>query len=367
MSLLDRIERAGNALPDPATLFVLGAFLVMALSHVAVLADWEVTKTVSEGGQLVEVPVRAKSLLTADGAYWAISSLVDNFKNFPPLAIVLVGMLGIGLADRTGFISALLKATLLAVPPAWLTPTVFLVGVLSSMALDAGYVVLPPIAATLYAAVGRSPLVGIAAVFAGVAAGFSANLAVTSLDTILAGFSEAGARILDADYVVSATANYWFMVASTVLLTGVGWAVTAWQVEPRFQDKPAEEGGPVQEVDATEHTLDPVERRGLRFGAAAAGIALALAALATWIPGGPLHGMDGRFPRWVAAIVPLIFLCLPLAGPGLWVPHTRSLKNDRDVASMLGEVMSGHGSVHRAGLLRGPVRGLLPLLRARAR
>jgi aminobenzoyl-glutamate transport protein len=120
-------------------------------------------------------------------------------------------MLGIGLADRTGFIGALLKATLLAVPPALLTPTVFLVGVVSSVALDAGYVVLPPLAAALYLAAGRSPLVGLAAVFAGVSAGFGANLMITSLDIILAGFSSAGAQILDSDYAVDVRANLWFM------------------------------------------------------------------------------------------------------------------------------------------------------------
>ena len=225
-SWLDRIERIGNALPDPTTLFLIGALGVMALSQIAVSCEWEAHKTVTQevretvpgpdGQPLVDpgtgepltrtvldpvsgapqrervtVPVRARSLLDADGVYWSVSSLVDNFKNFPPLAIVLVGMLGIGLADRTGFIGALLKAALVAVPPRWLTPAVFAIGVISSVALDAGYVVLPPIAAALFHAVGRSPLVGLAAVFAGVSAGFSANLMITGLDTILAGFSEA--------------------------------------------------------------------------------------------------------------------------------------------------------------------------------
>ncbi len=284
-TLLDAIERLGNALPDPATLFLLGALAVMVLSEAAVRLDWQVEKSVSRPvreavtgpdgtalrdpvsgepvtvGRLdpatgtalhesVSVAVRARSLLSSDGLYWAVSSLVDNFKNFPPLAIVLVGMLGIGLADRSGFIGALLQATLLRVPPRWLTPAVFLVGVVSSIALDAGYVVLPPVAAALYHAVGRSPLVGLAAVFAGVSAGFSANLVVTSLDTILAGFSEAGARILDPDYPVAATANLYFMIASTLLLTGVGWAVTAWLVEPRLARKPPEQGGPARDASA---------------------------------------------------------------------------------------------------------------------
>ncbi len=342
MSLLDRIERAGNALPDPATLFLGGAILVMAFSHIAVAADWEVTKSVTRDGQQVVETVRAQSLLTADGAYWALESLVTNFKDFPPLAIVLVGMLGIGLADKTGFIAALLKAMLLAVPSRALTPTVFFVGVLSSMGLDAGYVVLPPLAAALYAAVGRSPLAGLAAVFAGVSAGFSANLAVTSLDAILAGFSEAGAHIIDENYAVAATANLWFMMVSTFVLTGVGWAVTALWVEPRLATKPAEEGGPVAATSASDQALTSNEKRGLRAGGIATLAMLAIYFAATWIPGAPLHGDDGRFPRWVAAIIPLIFLGFLV--PGLVYGFTTGrLKNDRDVATVMGETMAGMG------------------------
>jgi len=374
---LDRLERLGNALPDPATLFLLGALAVMALSEVAVRLGWEVERTLArevrepvrgpDGApvldpasgealtvvaldpatgeprrETVRVAVAPRSLLSGDGAYWAISSLVENFKNFPPLAIVLVGMLGIGLADRTGFIAAALKATLLRVPGPALTPAVFFVGVCSSVALDAGYVVLPPVAAALYHAVGRSPLVGLAAVFAGVSAGFGANLVVTSLDTILAGFSEAGARIVDPDYPVAATANLTFMIASTFWLTAVGWAVTAFFVEPRLRARPPEEGGPAREAPAGAATLEPAERRGLAVGAATAGVTLALFAAATWIPGAPLHGMAERFPRWVAAIVPLLFLGFFVPGLAYGVAAGR-LRNDRDVARLLGETMAAMG------------------------
>ena len=377
MSLLDRIERFGNRLPDPTTLFLGGALLVMLVSQLAVVLEWEVEKTVAQEKrvavsgpdgepvvdpvsgetltvaaldpatgaplrELVRVPVRARGLLDSDGVYYAISSLVDNFKNFPPLAIVLVGMLGIGLADRTGFIGALLKAVLLAVPPAWLTPTVFLVGVVSSIALDAGYVVLPPVAAALFAAVGRSPLVGLGAVFAGVSAGFGANLTLTSLDTILAGFSEAGARLLDPEYAVAATANLHFMIASTLLLTAIGWLVTSRWVEPRYASKATDEGGPATASDADTAELSAEERRGLRFGVVAAVLTLAAFTLATWIPGAPLSGMAGRFPRWVAAIVPLIFIGFLVPGLAYGFAAGR-LRGDKDVAAVLGETMAGMG------------------------
>ncbi|MFP6897825.1 MAG: AbgT family transporter [Roseibacillus sp.] len=243
---LDRIERLGNRLPHPMTLFIAGAILVLVLSQIADSANWSVDKTVmapnAEGVEVkTVVPVTAKGLLAGDGAYWALDYLVKNFTGFAPLGVVLVGMLGIGVAERSGAIGAMLKVGMLITPQALLTPAMIFLGVMSSMALDAGYVVLPPIAAALYKSVGRSPLVGIAAVFVGVSAGFSANLSITGLDPLLAGFTSEGAQILNPDYEVAATANWWFMILSTVVLTFVGWAVTSWFVEPRaiqVEDRP---------------------------------------------------------------------------------------------------------------------------------
>jgi aminobenzoyl-glutamate transport protein len=377
--LLDLIERIGNALPHPATLFLLGALGVMALSQLAVVLDWEVEKTVTRelrapvldaaGAPIVDaatgepvtrvvldpatgaparetlrVAVRPVGLLSADGLFWSVKSMVDNFKNFPPLAIVLVGMLGIGLAERAGLIGALLKASLQRVPPALLTPALLFVGINSSLALDAGYVVLPPIAAALYHAVGRSPLVGLAAVFAGVAGGFSANLFLSGLDPLLAGFTESGARILDASYRVAPTCNWWFLIASTFLLTAVGWAVTALFVEPRLAGRPAHAGGPPEpaSVAGDPAPLDADERRGLGFGLAALAATVGVVLLATLWPGAPFAGSDGRFPRWIAAIVPLLFLAFFI--PGLvYGIGARRLRSDGDVAELLGQTMSAMG------------------------
>jgi aminobenzoyl-glutamate transport protein len=367
---LDRIERAGNALPDPATLFAIGALLVVLGAELAVRLDWAVEKTVNtpvtevvlaaDGAPVVDpvsgaalriavvdetgaaalrretAEVKARSLLTADGIYWMLRHLVKNFTDFPPLGVVLVGMLGIGVAERSGFIGALLKAVLLAVPSSWLTPTIFFVGVMSSMGLDAGYVVLPPVAAALFAAVGRSPLAGLAAVFAGVSAGFSANLFITSLDPLLAEFTTASARLLDPSYAVAATANWWFMIASTVLLTGIGWAVTALWVEPRLELPTAEPG-----VEASPELL-PVERRGLLWAGLVAGIAFLVLLALILVPDAPFHGAEGKFPRWVRVIVPLLFLGFLL--PGLVYGKTvGSIESDKDAARMMGETMAGMG------------------------
>ncbi len=377
--LLDRIEALGNALPDPATLFVLGALLVMGLSQLAVTLDWRVERSVSQevripirGGdgapivdpasgevlttvlldpvtgqprrELTLREVRSVSLLSADGLYWALRSMVTSFVNFPPLGVVLVGMLGIGLAERTGWIGALLTAVMLAVPGWLLTPTMVFVGVMSSMGLDAGYVVLPPVAAALYQAVGRSPLVGLAAVFSGVSAGFGANLLVTSLDPLLAGLSSEGAQLLDPGYRVAATANLWFMIASTVLLTGVGWAVTAYWVEPRFDRKSVDQGGPAPRSSAlrASHTLSRSELRGLRHALVSIVAGVAILGAARFIPGAPLDGLDGPFPRWVSAIVPLIFLGFLVPGLTYGI-STGAVRSDKDVARMMSETMAGMG------------------------
>ncbi len=343
--LLGRIERAGNALPDPASLFVIGALAVMALSELAVRADWSIEKSVTRDGARLTETVEPRSLLSADGLFWALDHMVENFIEFPPLGVVLVGMLGIGVAERSGFIAALLKTLMLAVPSSLLTPTLVFVGVLSSLGLDAGYVVLPPVAAALYQAAGRSPLVGLGAVFAGVSAGFSANLVVTSLDPLLAEFSTASARLVDPDYQVAATANLWFMIVSTFLLTGVGWAVTSIWVEPRYAGASPAEGGPSSaDSDALEQErLTPVERQGLRVAIAALGATFALFALAIWIPGAPLHAPAGSAPRWIPVIVPLLFIGFLVPGLAYGL-RTGSIANDRDVARMMGETMSGMGS-----------------------
>ena len=212
MKLLSIIEKTGNKLPDPSVLFVFGTVLVFILSMIISGSEYSVVDP--NGNKIV-----AKNLLSSNGIWWFLSTMVENFVLFPPLGIVLVGMLGIGLAEKTGFLPALLNFAVSNIHKRLLTPLTILLGILSSVALDAGYVVLIPIAATLYISVGRSPLLGIAAAFAGVSAGFSANIFITALDPLLAGFTQLGAQIIDPNYVVAVTGNWWFMIVSTMLLT----------------------------------------------------------------------------------------------------------------------------------------------------
>lgn len=205
-------------------------------------------------------------------------------------------MLGIGVAERTGMIGAMLKAFMKVVPKSLLTPTMVFLGIMSSMGLDAGYVVLPPLAAALYKSVGRSPLAGIAAVFAGVSAGFNANLFVTGLDPMLANLSQIGANVLDPTYSVAATCNWYFMVASTFVVTLMGWGVSAWFVERRLSRKSAEDGGPtpIDESDLESQKLTAQESKALTWAAATMGLLLLAFAATVFIPGMPMH--DRKIP-----------------------------------------------------------------------
>ncbi|MED5374229.1 MAG: AbgT family transporter [Myxococcota bacterium] len=398
---LDLIEKVGNKLPDPITLFAGGALFVLVLSHVGERAGWEVDKPVgqpkmeqvldsgtgepvqaiqteiagrkvvlvtdengipvakpvtqpvlSDQGQLQLVkgsePVRARSLLTREGFKWVLDNLVDNFTHFHPLGVVLVAMLGIGVAEKTKLIDALLKAMALITPSKLLNPAMVFIGVMSSMAADAGYVVLPPIAALLYKSVGRSPLVGIAAVFAGVAAGFSANLVVTSLDPLLSGLTQVGANIVDPTYEVLPTANYAFMVVSTFLLTFVGWFVTSRFVEPRFAGKPASEGGPseVTEEERAAAVLTDTDKSGMVHAGIWGGVTFLAAAALIFIPGAPLYAYEGEGPRWGHAIVPILFFVFLACGlgfglkTGTLLSQTGAKRKDTALAKMMGATMA---------------------------
>ncbi|MEM8834979.1 MAG: AbgT family transporter [Planctomycetota bacterium] len=396
---LEVIERVGNALPDPVFLFVIGAVLVMVLSHLAVVMNVEVQpKTAIEvvdaatgetslalipkqieavdadtgevllddaGNPVMQdaPPERATSLLTRDGFYWAIRTMTDNFINFAPLGVVLVGMLGIGVAEKTGLLAAVLKLFMLVVPKFALTPTLVFLGIMSSLGSDAGYIVLPPLAAALYKSIGRSPLVGIAAVFAGVAAGFNANLLVTSLDPLLANLSTIGANVIDPDYVVAPTSNWMFMIASTFIITMTGWAITSLVVERRYKRKPADEGGPApmspEELDS--QRLRPEEIRAVMIAGAVALIVVAITLALILIPNAPLHGpgfaepptgngtrglVPGKtnnltdfFDRWVESIVPLLFLGFVIPGLAYGVVM-KNVRNTKDAAKMMIDSMA---------------------------
>lgn len=344
--LLNAIERIGNALPDPASLFLIGVIVVFAFSWLATSLGWESVLLNAQGEQVLDA--KPTNLVSADGFRWIIENLITIFVEFRPLGLVLVAAIGIAVAEKSGLIAAALKTILFVVPRSLITPATFFAGVMSSMAVDAGYIVLPPLAAAIYKAIGRSPLVGLAAVFGGVAAGFNANLLVTGLDPLLAGLTEEASRILDPEYNVNPACNWYFMIASTFLITLVGWGVSAWIVEPRLKNKSPEEGGPGGEGESMDLHLSSEEKRGLAWGGVATVLTLGAIIANVLIPGGFLHdpvgsigpGPDQRpFATWIGAIVPLLLLLFLFPGLAYGIA-VGTIKNDRDVIKMMSEYMA---------------------------
>lgn len=307
--MLATVERVGNALPDPAVLFIGLLFIVWILSWLLSYVSFSVEDPRS-GEALVINNLLAPSAMTE-----FLSVLVTNFVHFHPLGVVLVAMLGIGVAEHTGFINSAIRSLLNATKEWLLTPMVILVGIVSHSAVDAGYVLVIPLGGVIFYAAGRHPLAGIAAAFAGVSGGFSANFVPSSLDPLLQGLSQEGARILDPDIVLNPLNNYFFTTASSLLIIGFGWYLTEKVVEPRLQGVTVD--GDLEELPQM-HDLDANEKKGLRAAVIAMVLGLVLL-FVTAIPGGSAwRDADGGLTTGAApmmrSIVALIFLLFLIPG-----------------------------------------------------
>ncbi len=326
---LDYIERTGNALPDPVTLFFIFIAIVMIASWIAHTADVSVVHPGTD-----EV-IAADNLFSAENIRRLLTEMPETFAAFPPLGLVLVVMLGIGVADKTGLISAALKAFVSSVPDVLLTAALVFAGIMSSLAVDAGYVVVIPLGAVLFYGVGRHPLAGLAAAFAGVSAGFSANLSLTSLDPLLASFTEPAAHLIDPNYAVPVTANWWLMIALTPIFVVVGTYVTERIVEPYLGSYTPPEN---LEVD-TPDELSDTERHGLRWAGVTTLLTLAGIALLALPEGAPLSEFDALIGSIVALMVFAFFL------PGLVYGRiVGKIESDKDVANMMAETMADMGA-----------------------
>lgn len=335
---LNGVERVGNALPDPTTLFALMTVLVVLVSGFVALFDIEAVHP--KTGE----PVRVVSLMTIEGLHRMMTGLVTNFTSFAPLGTVLVALIGIGVAEVSGFIGALMRLLVLNAPRVLLTPIVVFCGVLSNAASEVGYVLLVPLAGLIFLASGRHPVIGVAAAFAGVSGGYSANLVLGTIDPLLAGLTQEAARIVDPSYVVSPMANYYFMFVSTFLITGLGWWVTEKIVAPRFTEAYSGERGEQDEVKP----LSAAERKGLKYAAI---VTVALTALVLWglVPEGGflrkigLTGQDSVLQSpFLTGIVAFIFV----AGVALGIAYgigAGTVKSDRDVIRGMSQQMSTLG------------------------
>ncbi|MBR7797489.1 AbgT family transporter [Agaribacter marinus] len=332
---LDGIEVVGNKLPHPVTLFAILALIVLLLS--AALSPLGISvEHPGEEGKMVEI----KNLLNAEGIQYIFTSMTDNFIGFAPLGVVLVTMLGIGIAERSGLISALLRGFVLSVPNRFITLGLVFAGIMSSVASDAGYVVLPPLGALLFAAIGRHPLAGLAAAFAGVSGGFSANLFLSGTDALLGELTIAGAAVIDPAYAesMSIAMNWWFIIVSVFVLTIIGTWVTERVVEPRLGEYKGEYREKIEK-------LTSIEKKGLIWSVVSIIIAVILTALLIVPEGAPMRGtgdqpiIDSPFMDSLVPIIAILFFI-----PGLvYGKVTKAIKNDKDVAGQLSGTMASMG------------------------
>ncbi len=330
---LEFVEKVGNALPHPATLFFLFAVFVIILSGIASLFDLSVTHPGT--GEIV-APV---NLMSTEGLHFILTSMVDNFTGFAPLGTVLVSMLGIGIAESSGLIGSALRLLVISAPRKLMTFVLVLSGVLSNTASEVGYVLLVPLGAIIFLSMGRHPIAGMAAAFAGVSGGYSANLLLGTIDPLLAGLSQEAARIIQPGYMVNAAANYYFMFVSTFFISVAGTWVTEKIVIPRL--------GPYEGATEPEkiEKLTSLEKRGLYYALAASLVFTIFLILGVVPDGGYLRNPDTNeilHSPFMSGIVAFIFIGAAFAGVAYGI-GAKTYKNDSDIMKGMGKAMETLG------------------------
>lgn len=334
LKMLDYVEIIGNRLPHPATIFAGLAVLVVFISWIGHLAGTHAAHPVD--GHVIYT----KNLLSSDGFRWMYENLLHNFLRFPPLGYVLVVMVGIGVAEGSGLFTTMIRALVLGAPKRLITGAIVLAGIISHLASEAGYVILIPLGAMIFHALGRHPMAGLAAAFVGVSGGFGASFFIGSIDPVLAGISESAAQMIIPDMEVNPAVNYYFMIVSCFVVLAVGTWVTEKVVEPRLGIYQ----GTAERMPIS--NLTTMERKGLRNAGWTLLVTLALLAI-TIIPengllrdpetGSVLHS---PFFRGIIIGILLMFFF-----PGLAYGITvGTIRNDKDVAGHIGKSMGSMGT-----------------------
>lgn len=328
--LLNQVEKYGNKLPDILTLFLILSGIVLLASFVAGSLGLSVVNPADDE------KISAVNLLTSDGIIKMLTSLVSNFMEFPPLGVVLVAMLGVGLAESTGLLATVIKVTVLKSPRFLVLPIIILMGIVGNAAGDAAFIVLPPIAAVVFISLGIHPLAGIAVAYASVAAGYGANLLINISDVLLAGFTQTGVSMVDENLIINASINYYFAIASTFLLIPVAIFVTRKIIIPRLGEYEGLSSEIVDEITSE-------EKRGLKWAGGVLSI-LVIILLYLTIPENALlrdaeTGSLIQSPL-MDSLIPIIFILsfLPALAYGV---ASNDIKSDKDVTEHLTKVMEG--------------------------
>jgi len=329
---LSIIEKAGNKLPSPSLLFGLLALITLVGSYVITILGWHAVNPV-DGKVIYGV-----NLLNVEGLHRILKEMVTNMTGFAPLGVVLVSMLGIGIAEKSGLINTGIKLLVVYSPKKILTFVIVFAGILSNMASDVGYVVLIPLAGIIFASVGRNPIVGMAAAFAGVSGGFSANLFLGTIDPLLAGLTEEGAKIVNSTYIVNPAANYYFMFISTFVIAIVGTVVTEKIVAPKFKES---ENTQDEEVKK----LNSLEKRGLVYAIISFLIFLIIILIGIIPENGFLRGKDGSIIHSPLINNVVVFILLISATMGIAYGFgAKTFKNSGDIVKGMDDSMKSLGA-----------------------
>ena len=342
---LNGVERVGNKLPHPATLFAIFALITIVISHILYLTGLYVThQSVNmTTNEVTDVTVTAVSLLTRQGIAYIFTNAVSNFVGFAPLGTVLVAMLGVGVAEQVGLISALLRKLMLGTSKSVITLMIVFVGLFSSVADNAGYLIVIPFGAAIFYAIGRHPLAGLAAAFFGVSAGFSANITLTMTDIVLSSISQEAARLVDPTAVVLPTSNLYFMFVSTFVLVILGYFITEKIIVPKLGAY--EGGGDIEDANISSELSDD-EKRGLRFSCWFLIGAVIFLLLLLLPPSAPLRNAEtgslvtgSPFMTGLVPIIMLLFLA-PAIGFGI---GAKKIKTDKDLITAMTKSMQTMG------------------------
>ncbi|MFT7219792.1 MAG: aminobenzoyl-glutamate transport protein [Candidatus Azotimanducaceae bacterium] len=332
---LATVERIGNKLPDPAVLFIALLFIVWVLSWALSYFPFSVVDP------RTSAPLIINNLLAPRAFTDFLSVMVTNFSHFHPVGVVLVAMMGIGVAEHTGFINASIRALLNVTHRSLLTPMVILVGIVSHSAADAGYVLVIPLGGVIFYSAGRHPLAGIAAAFAGVSGGFSANFIPSAMDPLLQGLTQAGAQILDPNIVLNPLNNYFFTSASSVLIIGLGWYITDRIVEPRLKATLID--GDINDLPEM-HDLEANERKGLRWALLSMLLGIVVLVVTALPVDSAWRTTTGELTAFSAplmgSIVSLIFLLFLIPGIVYGIV-AGTVKSSRDIIQGMTVAMNG--------------------------
>ncbi|GAC30528.1 AbgT family transporter [Brumicola pallidula] len=343
---LSTVEWLGNLLPHPITLFALLAVLIVFLSGVLGYFDVSVVdpRPIGSKGRDVDGMIEVISLMDGDGLRRIVTGLVTNFTGFAPLGTVLVALLGVSLAEHSGLLSTIMRSMVMNASPRMVTVVVVFAGVVSNTASELGYVVMIPLAAMIFHSLGRHPLAGLAAAFAGVSAGYSANILIGTVDPLLAGFTQSSARIIDPEYTVSAEVNWYFMIVSTFAVAAMGAFVTEKIVEPRLGKYNPDDAS----IDLGKQQLDSptaIEIKGMKWAGLSFLILLGVLALTVVPADGILRNQETGLVKgspFLQGIVVYIFVTFAIPG-FVYGKIVGTMKNDRDVIDAMSKSMSSMG------------------------